>query len=106
MSTMKKEIKKKPVPISEQETTINLDHGEKEAVIYTCHPPTIKKLCGLLSAYPDMVKLVRDDEYGVEVSLPIKWISVKSPRNISEERRKELAQRMANMNKKQEKASA
>lgn len=77
----------------EQETIINYNNEEKTASIFTHDKSLIRKLDKRLPEYPDM-KLVRRGDDWAEYSLPKKWIKVGFPRQLSDEQRAEMANRM------------
>lgn len=77
----------------EQETIINYNNEEKEASIYTHSKSLIKRIDSKLSEYPDIKVLRRGDDWA-EYSLPKKWIKVRFPRQLSDEQRAEMANRM------------
>lgn len=77
----------------EQETIINYNNEEKTASIFTYDRSLIRKLDRRLSEYPD-IKVLRRDEDWAEYSLPKKWIKVSFPRQLSDEQRAEMANRM------------
>lgn len=77
----------------EQETVINYNNEEKLASIFTYDKTLIRKIDNKLSEYPD-IKVVRRGESWAEYSLPKKWIKVGFPRQLSDEQRAEMANRM------------
>lgn len=77
----------------EQETIINYNNEEKTASIFTYDKSLIRKLDKRLSEYPD-IKVVRRGDDWAEYSLPKQWIKVGFPRQLSDEQRAEMANRM------------
>lgn len=77
----------------EQETIINYNNEEKTASIFTYDRSLIRKLDKRLSDYPD-ITVVRRGEDWAEYSLPKKWLKVGFPRQLSDEQRAEMANRM------------
>lgn len=77
----------------EQETIISYNNEKKTASIFTYDKSLIRKLDKRLSEYPDMKLLRRGDDWA-EYSLPKKWIKVGFPRQLSDEQRAEMANRM------------
>ena len=67
----------------EQETNINFNAEECEAVIYTAYKPMMRKLDKLLDR--GEVSVVSEDQYGKTYRLPKKWIKVRPSRILSEE---------------------
>lgn len=76
----------------EQETIINYNQEEKTATIYTCDRSLISKL-NKLSEKDSTIIETNGDEYSRTYTLPKKYISVKIPRQLSEEQRHKLAER-------------
>lgn len=77
----------------EQETVINYNNEEKLASIFTYDKTLMRKIDNKLSEYLD-IKVVRRGESWAEYSLPKKWIKVGFPRQLSDEQRAEMANRM------------
>lgn len=77
----------------EQETIINYNNEEKTASIFTYDKSLIRKLDKRLSDNAD-IKLVRRGDDWAEYSLPKKWLKVSFPRQLSDEQRAEMANRM------------
>lgn len=77
----------------EQETIINYNNAEKTASIFTYDKSLIRKIDEKLSGYPEL-KVLRRDDGCAEYELPKKWIKVRFPRLLSDEQRKEMANRM------------
>lgn len=77
----------------EQETIINYNNEEKTASIFTYDRSLIRKLDKRLPDYPD-ITVVRRGEDWAEYSLPKKWLKVGFPRQLSDEQRAEMANRM------------
>lgn len=77
----------------EQETIINYNNEEKVASIFTYDKSLIRKLDVRLSDYPD-IKLIKQGEDWAEYQLPKKWIKVSFPRQLTDEQRAEMSNRM------------
>ena len=77
----------------EQETIINYNNEEKSATIFTYDKSLIRKLDKKLPEYPD-IKVLRRGEDWAEYSLPKKWVKVGFPRQLSDEQRAEMGNRM------------
>lgn len=87
-------IDKVKMHLDEHETIINVDPVENIAYYYSTIPSTIKKMYKLLEEHPDEVKLHRDDKYGLEIKVPIKWVKVTPPRRYSEEQKAAMRERV------------
>ena len=83
-----------PYTVDEQETTINMFPANlsETAEIYTCIPFMMQRLVDLQKEYPNDVAIVEGDGY-IDATVPRSWIKVQPKRkcNLSEERRKEIA---------------
>lgn len=77
----------------EQETIINYNNEEKLAYISTYDKSLMRKLDSRIADNPD-IKLVKHTEDYAEYTLPKKWIKVSFPRQLSDEQRAEMAERM------------
>ena len=71
----------------ERETLINFCDAEKTCSYYTRNYSRMNELRKLAAEYPDDVKLTIDREDCVEAELPKKWVKLRPPMIISEERR-------------------
>ena len=70
----------------ERETVINFCDAEKKASYYTRNRSRMQELRNLAAEYPDDVKLTVDMEDCVEAELPKKWVKLRAPVKMSEER--------------------
>jgi len=77
----------------EQETIITYNNEEKTANVYTYDKSLIRQINSRLSDFPD-IKLIRNGEDWAEYSLPKNYIKVRFPRQISDEQRQAMAERM------------
>lgn len=82
----------------EQETIINYNAGEATAIIYTRDENAMRKLDKLVIEYPDIYKLIKQDDVSKTYSAPKAYINYRKPRKISEEQREQARQRMAEIN--------
>lgn len=74
----------------EQETSITFNNEQAEAILWTCQPVMLRKFAKL------GIKWMRDDGEGKAFKIPKNWvkISVRKPKNLSDEQRKALSDRM------------
>ena len=77
----------------ERETIINFNNAEAEASYYTLNYNKRKELLELAEKYPEQVRIVSDNGECIEAVLPKRWIKIRPPREMSEERRAELVMR-------------
>lgn len=79
----------------EQETIINYNNEEKVASVFTYDKSLIRKLNAHMDDFPD-IKLVNTGDDWAEYSIPKKWVKVHFPRQLTDEQRSEMAERMKN----------
>lgn len=95
------------VTLDEMETTISLFPSQVQnyAEVYSCIPGMVKKLRKLAAANPDDVKVEKEDDVGIFVQVPAKWIQIRKPKqmNYSDEQRVEAAARLAAAREKKKK---
>ena len=91
-------VEKISTPLDEQELVINLAprQVEEKACVYTSMTTMLNKLWKLHDKHPDEVIVIRDDQYGTEFSVPRDWIRIQPKRQMSEEQKQQLAERLAN----------
>lgn len=85
----------------EQEVIVNFNAGDEEASLYTSNPVWIRKMDKLLEQNPEQfrsgrVVTVRGKIVSKEYSFPKRFITIRSKdvkRELSEEQRKEIAER-------------
>lgn len=76
----------------EQETVILYNNAEPFATIDTCDPVLINRL-DTLAEKSSAITRENKTEYGARYQIPKRYLSVKLPRQLSDERRAELANR-------------
>ena len=83
----------------EQETIISFNAGEQTATVYTRDKAVMRKLDGLVKAFPSVYKLIGQTKHDKTYSMPKSYISYRKPRNISEVQREQARQQMKKINK-------
>lgn len=83
----------------EQETIISFNVGEQTATVYTRDKAVMRKLDGLVKAFPAVYKLIGQTKHDKTYSMPKSYISYRKPRNISEVQREQARQQMKKINK-------
>lgn len=75
-------------PLEEQETIINMFPVQvtDRANVYSADSYVIKSLLRLHKKHPDEMEIVKQDKYGLEVTVPKEWIKIKPKRKVSQER--------------------
>lgn len=73
---------------------MNLNYNQEEglATCYTQDKALIRKLDQLCQKHKE-ITLVRGNDYAREYTFPKKWIKVRAPRQLSDEKRSELKDR-------------
>ncbi|MBP3818770.1 MAG: hypothetical protein J6H31_10760 [Butyrivibrio sp.] len=82
----------------EQETIINFNVAESDAVVFTRDKAVIRKLDSLVNEFPEVYKCIGETDIDKTYSMPKQYISYRKPRRISEERRERIRQQMRDMN--------
>ena len=77
---------------SELETTINYNQDDKTATCYTCDRALIRRLDKLCDVSSE-IAVSKTDDYSKTNIFPKKWVKIKKPRELSDEKRAELAER-------------
>lgn len=78
----------------EQETVIRWDRKNPEAVVYTFDSSMKRKLQEIQEQFPDMAKLITEDNGSVEYEIPKSLISIRKPRVYDEETKKRFVDNM------------
>ena len=86
----------------EQETVVNYNAGEQTATVYTRDKAVMRKLDTLVAEFPDIYKLVEQDEVSKTYSFPKSYVSYRKPRAVSIEQRERARQMMIKQNKAKE----
>ena len=77
----------------EQETIINFNVAESDAVVYTRDRAVMRKLDALVNEFPEVYKCIGETDIDKTYSMPKQYVSYRKPRRISEEvkqRRREI----------------
>lgn len=91
------------VPINEQEMTMTAMRTEEQVYLYCSDTTWITKMEKLLKANPDQFSVHSEDQFGKTYKFPKRFISIRSKdikREISEEKKEQLRERMMNLQKK------
>lgn len=84
----------------EQETTINFNVAESNAVVYTRSKAVMRKLDALVNEFPEVYKCIGETDIDKTYSMPKKYISYRKPRRMSEKEKEQLRERMKQIHKK------
>lgn len=78
----------------EQETIIRFDEAEATASVYTYNGALKRKLSGLCATRPTEARQTKDDgRGGLTFEVPKRWIKINASRILTEEQKKERAER-------------
>lgn len=83
----------------EQESILNYNAGSQTATLYTRDKTVMRKLDTLVADFPDIYKLIGQDEISKTYSFPKAYISFRKPRAVSTEQRERARQMMIEQNK-------
>lgn len=92
-----KPVKPDKVPSIEKETVIIFNEAEPTASVSTLNPALLRRLQQLSQEY-DGIQLIRSDCYGAEYEIPKSLVSIRKPRQISEELKTQLSEHMRDTN--------
>ena len=84
----------------EQETIINFNVAESDAVVFTRDKSVIRKLDSLVNEFPEVYKCVGETDFDKTYSMPKKYVSYRKPRRLSEEVKEQRRTQMLGMNNK------
>ena len=89
-------IEKAGTALEDKETVYNKSqyHIGNHIEIYTTDLVDMRKYEKLANRYPDDVKVLHDDKHSMTFSIPVKWLKVSAPRQMSEEQRLAAAERL------------
>ena len=82
----------------EQETIINFNVAESDAVVFTRDKAVIRKLDSLVNEFPEVYKCIGETDIDKTYSMPKQYVSYRKPRKISEERREQIREQMKLLN--------
>lgn len=71
--------------------------GDRRAVLTLSQTKYINRIRKLCDKHPDDVILLENDDGSVYASIPLAWVKLASPRQISDEQRAALKERMASL---------
>ena len=71
----------------EQETIINFNVAESDAVVFTRDKAVIRKLDSLVNEYPEVYKCIGETDIDKTYEMPKSAVTYRKPRKLSEEQR-------------------
>ena len=85
----------------EQETVINFNAGEKQAVVYTRDRAVMRRLDALVIEFPEVYRLVDETDIDKSYSMPKSCVSYRKPRKLSDECRANKREQMTRYNSRE-----
>ena len=85
----------------EQETIINFNVAESDAVVFTRDKAVIRKLDSLVNEFLEVYKCIGETDIDKTYSMPKQYVSYRKPRRISEDVKEHRRIQMKNINKSQ-----
>ena len=82
----------------EQETIINFNVAESDAVVFIRDKAVIRKLDSLVNEFPEVYKCIGETDIDKIYSMPKKYVSYRNPRKISEDVKKQRREMMKSLN--------
>lgn len=82
----------------EQETIISFNAGEQTATVYTRDKAVMRKLDGLVKAFPAVYKLIGQTKHDKTYSMPKSYISYRKPRKLDDKCRERRRMQMQQYN--------
>ncbi len=83
----------------EQETIINFNVAESDAVVFTRDKSVIRKLDALVTEFPEVYKCIGETDIDKTYSMPKQYVSYRKPRRISERAKKQKREQMKAINR-------
>lgn len=82
----------------EQETIINFNVGEAEAVVFTRDKSVMRKLDALVNEFPEVYRCIKTTDIDKTYVMPKKYVKYRKPRKLSKEQRLAAKRRMEIIN--------
>ena len=82
----------------EQETIINFNVAESDAVVFTRDKSVIRKLDALVNEFPEVYRCIGETDIDKTYSMPKQYVSYRKPRRISEDVKKRRRELMKSLN--------
>ena len=84
----------------EQETIILMNAGDKEATVYTVDHTVKRKLDTLARSYPDIYRIVSEDDVSKTYTMPKTHVTYRKPRILTEDKREQARNMMKEINRR------
>ena len=83
----------------EQETIVNFNAEEPDAIVYTRDKAVMRQLDALVTEYPDIFKCIGETDIDKTYEMPKSVVTYRKPRRLSEEQRDAKRVRMNHINR-------
>lgn len=102
MAKLIKRIHKVRIKKEELDTSICIDPLTKTACVWSVVPSVVKRLYKLAEEHDD-VSIDLDNEFGLAINVPMNWIKIRPhvKRQLTDEQKATLSERMKNVKKGQ-----
>ena len=84
----------------EQETIVNFNAEEPDAIVYTRDKAVMRQLDALVTEYPDIFKCIGETDIDKTYEMPKSVVTYRKPRRISDARRQQIREQMKAINEK------
>lgn len=85
----------------EQETVINYNREDKNAIVYTRDPAVMRKLDQLVISFPEVYKCIGETDIDKIYEMPKSAVNYRKPRRLSAEQREAARERAVNLHKRE-----
>ena len=82
----------------EQETIVNFNVAESDAVVFTRDKAVMRKLDALVNEFPEVYKCLKVTDIDKTYSMTKQYVSYRKPRKISEELKLQRREQIAKLN--------
>ena len=82
----------------EQETIVNFNAEEPDAIVYTRDKAVMRQLDTLVTEYPDIFKCIGETDIDKTYEMPKSAVTYRKPRRLSEEQREAARKRIMKLN--------
>ena len=83
----------------EQETIINFNVAESDAVVFTRDKAVIRKLDSLVNKFPEVYKCIGETDIDKTYSMPKQYVSYRKPRRVSDDVKAQRREMMKKINR-------
>ena len=84
----------------EQETIINFNAAESDAVVFTRDKSVIRKIDALVTEFPEVYRCISETDIDKTYSMPKQYVSYRKPRKLTNEQREKRREKMQELNMK------